>query len=127
MAKRILLSRINPNTGRVERPWQDADGNYVLADPGAGGRRHHRSNVVITPDYEEAVRLVREHGHSIRMKAYGTQSLLISPSSILWEEVDTCGSSLALLARQAPVSRKALHHDLARTIVAQAAAIMSWS
>ena len=54
-----IITRINPKTGKTERPYRDKKGNFVLGDPAFGSELHHRKNAVLTADYEEALRLVR--------------------------------------------------------------------
>ena len=125
MRKLTLISRTNPKTGEIERPWQDEDGNYVLANPVAGAERHHRDKSVLTPNYDEAVNLVRDRDHSIRMKGKGTPPSLISPPSLRFDEVET-SLPVGVLLREAPVERAELHKELAQAIIAQASAIVCW-
>lgn len=126
MAKVTLITRTNPKTGETERPWQDDDGNYVLADPAAGPDRHTRKKAVLTNDYNEAVHLVREKGHAIRMKGTGTPPSLISPASLDFQEVEARVPA-SVLIRTARLDRGDLHKDLAQMLIAHAATIVRWA
>lgn len=126
MRKVTLISRINPKTGEIERPWRNEDGNYVLADPAIGPDRHTKAKAVLTPDYDEAVRLVREENHAIRMKGRGTPPSLISKPSLRFDDMET-RVPVSVLFREAPADRKALHRELAQSLIAQAASIVLWS
>lgn len=126
MAKVTLITRTNPKTGETEQPWRDEDGNYVLANPAAGPDRHTREKAVLTTGYDEAVRLVREKGYAIRMKGKGTPPSLISPGSLVLQEVETHVPA-SVLVRTAPLERSDLHKDLAQTLIAHAATIARWA
>lgn len=126
MTRVTLITRTNPKTGAIERPWRDEDGNYVLADPAAGPDRHTREKAVFTTDYDEAVRLVREKDHAIRMKGKGTPPSLISPASLDFQEVEAQVPA-SVLIRSAPLERGDLHKDLAQTLIAHAATIARWA
>lgn len=125
MPKITLITRKNPKTGEIERPWRDAEGCYVLADPRQGAGHHHRAKSVSTADYDEAVRRVRD-GFSIRMKAKGTPPSLIRAASLTFEEVELEGPYEALM-HEPPFSRNLMRADLAKALLAQAAAIAYWS
>lgn len=126
MAKVTLITRTNPKTGQIERPWRDDEGNYVLADPAAGPARHTREMAILTTEYDEAVRLVREKNHAIRMKGKGTPPSLISPASLTFQEVDA-EIAASVMMPTAPLDRADLHKDLATTLIAQAATIVHWA
>jgi hypothetical protein len=104
----------------------DEDGNYVLADPTVGPDRHNREKAILTADYNEAVRLVREKGHAIRMKGKGTPPSLISPASLDFQEVEA-NVPAGVLIRTAPMERSYLHKDLAQMLIAHAATIARWA
>lgn len=127
MAKVTVITRVNPKTGEIERPWQDKHGNYVLGDPKHGSARHHRSNAVFTANYDEAVQLVRD-GFSIRMAAKGTPASLIAPGSLTLEDIESDDPAAVIQTRLgAPFTREEILHELRRALVAQAAALAYWA
>lgn len=126
MAEVTLITRTNPKTGEIERPWRDEEGNYVLADPAGGPDRHTREKAILTAGYDDAVRLVREKGHAIRMKGKGTPPSLISPASLDFQEVEARVPA-SVLIRTAPLERSNLHKDLAQMMIAHAATIARWA
>ncbi|EDL50383.1 hypothetical protein [Erythrobacter sp. SD-21] len=71
--------------GKTERYWPDPDvrGLYELGDPQMGKTKHHKPNAIFVEEQENAVRLVREYGFSLRMRGELTgQRNLISPKEI---------------------------------------------
>ncbi|MBB1490974.1 MULTISPECIES: hypothetical protein [unclassified Paracoccus (in: a-proteobacteria)] len=69
--------------GEIYLPHPDRAGRYVLGNPQYGNEKHHAKNKVLADTLEEAVRLVEQHGFSLRMKGQATkQTNLISPREI---------------------------------------------
>lgn len=70
----LKVSRENPRTKKIERPWRNRAHHFVLAAP-QGGRE------VLTSQYDDAVALIHS-GHSIRMSDGRNQPNLVSPASL---------------------------------------------
>ncbi|ASP30485.1 hypothetical protein CHH26_09815 [Qipengyuania flava] len=121
------ITRTNPKTGKTERPYRDKQGQFVLGDPAFGSDLHHRKNAVLTTEYDEALRLVR-NGFSIRMSAGdGTPPSLISARKLTLTEVDELsGDDIPAEGALTPFSRDDLMHDLRKALVAEAAMIARW-
>ncbi len=122
-----IITRINPKTGKTERPYRDKQGNFVLGDPAFKSELHHRKNAVLTTEYDEALRLVR-NGFSIRMSAGdGTPPSLISAGKLNLTEVDEpSAGDIPAEGPLTPFSREDVMHDLRRALVAEAAMIAHW-
>jgi len=122
-----IITRINPKTGKTERPYRDKQGRFVLGDPAFGSELHHRKNAVLTTEYDEALRLVRK-GFSIRMSAGdGTPPSLISAGKLKLTEVDApSAGDIPAEGTQTPFSRDDVMHDLRKALVAEAAMIAHW-
>lgn len=75
------IIRINPQSGRTERPWRNRDHFFVLADPTKGAVRHHDEHSIKVDNYGEALELV-ERGHPIRMSDGKSAPSLVSPASL---------------------------------------------
>lgn len=76
----ISISRRNPRTGRIERPWRE-HGGYVLGDPAHGGEKHHKRFAVRVRTLEEVLDHLRR-GFSVRMSEGTTRPSLVSPKSL---------------------------------------------
>ncbi len=122
-----IITRTNPRTGKTERPFRDKQGHFVLGDPAFGSELHHRKNAVLTTEYDEALRLVRQ-GFSIRMSAGdGTPPSLISAGKLTFTEIDEpSADDIPAEGSLTPFSRDDLMHDLRKTLVAEAAMIAHW-
>lgn len=122
-----IITRTNPKTGKIERPYRDKQGNFVLGDPSFGNELHHRKNAVVTPDYNEALRLVRR-GFSIRMSAGDrTPPSLISAAKLTLTEVDDLTEGdIPPEGPQTPFTREAVMLDLQKALIAEAAMIVHW-
>lgn len=127
MSRRIIISRVNPKTGKTEHPHRDKQGNFILGDPSFGSELHYRKNAVLTPDYAEALRLVQK-GFSIRMTAGdGSPPSLISASKLTFTEADEASDAVAMPEDpQAPFPREAVMNDLKAALVVEAAMIVHW-
>lgn len=122
-----IITRKNPKTGKTERPYRDKQGNFVLGDPAFGSELHHRKNAVLTTDYDDALRLVR-NGFSIRMSAGdGTPASLISARKLTLSNVDEPSpDDIPAGGPLTPFSRDDIMHDLRKALVAKAAMIARW-
>ncbi|WP_170003330.1 hypothetical protein [Pseudopontixanthobacter vadosimaris] len=122
-----IITRTNPKTGKIERPYRDKQSHFVLGDPAFGSELHHRKNAVLTTEYDEALRLVRK-GFSIRMSAGdGTPPSLISAGKLTLTEVDKpSAGEIPAEAPLTPFSRDDVRHDLRKALVAEAAMIAHW-
>lgn len=122
-----IITRINPKTGKTERPYRDKQGNFVLGDPAFKSELHHRKNAVLTTDYNEALRLVRK-GFSIRMSAGdGSPPSLISAGKLTLAEVDEVKEgAIPPAGPQTPFPLEAVQRDLRKALIAEAAMIAHW-
>lgn len=122
-----IITRTNPKTGKIERPFRDKQGHFVLGDPAFGSELHHRKNAVLISDYGEALRLVRR-GFSIRMSAGdGTPPSLISAGKLAFNEVDELSADEILAeGPRTPFSRSELMLALRKALIAEAAMIARW-
>lgn len=78
---RILITRRNPRTGRLERPWRNRDGDFVLGDPARGALKHHERFATKVKTLQEVLDLVRQ-GFSLRMTDGDSPPALITPGSL---------------------------------------------
>lgn len=83
----IRITRVNPRTGHVERPWRNRDHLFVLGDPAHGAQKHHDKFAVKVPTIAEAAALVGR-GFSIRMTDGEIPPSMISPEALTMEEID---------------------------------------
>ena len=115
------ITRINPHTGRVEMPWLNREGFFVLADPKHGARRHHDKFTVKVSTLEEAAQHVRE-GFSIRMTDGESPPSLISPASLTIEDVgkDNPTPLYKKMAPQPPFAKDDMMEELKRALLVQA-------
>lgn len=84
----VSITRRNPRTGRIERPWRNRDNLFVLGDPAHGAQKHHDKFAVKVATLDEVARLVRQ-GFSVRMTDGESPPSLISPDSLSIEEIET--------------------------------------
>jgi hypothetical protein len=107
------ITRINPKSGALERPWRTRDHLFVLGDPAKGSVRHHDEHAVKVDNYGEALELV-ERGFSIRMSDGKSAPNLVVPSSLTIS--DWPGGHLDDLwtytMPDLPFSREALEQDI---------------
>ncbi|KZY58444.1 hypothetical protein A3736_00100 [Erythrobacter sp. HI0063] len=122
-----IITRKHPKTGKTERPYRDKQGNFVLGDPAFGSELHHRENAILTTDYDEALRLVR-NGFSIRMSAGdGTPPSLISAGKLTLSDVhEPSPDDIPDGGPLTPFSRDEVMHGLRKALVAKAAMIARW-
>ena len=122
-----IITRKNPKTGKTERPYRDKQGHFVLGDPAFGSELHHRKNAVLTTDYDEALRLVR-NGFSIRMSARdGTPPSLISAGKLTLTDVHKPSpDDIPNGGPLTPFSRDDVMHDLRKALVARAVMVARW-
>jgi hypothetical protein len=127
MTMMTAITRINPHTGRLERPWRNREGYFILGDPSTGAQRHHDKNAVKVKTFDEAVSLVRR-GHSIRMSGgKGPPSLIAADSLTLDAVASDPDQPLWVSAVVAPpFSRDDMLCDLRKALLVQAAAIAFW-
>lgn len=122
-----IITRQNPKTGKIERPYRDKHGRFVLGDPRFGNTLHHKANAVFTENYDEVVRLVRD-GFSIRMSAGdGSPASLISSGKLTLDDVDAVPEG-AIPPREphVPFPREKVMHELKKALIAEAAMIAYW-
>lgn len=81
------ITRRNPHTGRLERPWRNREGLFVLGDPDHGAQRHHDRFAVKVATLAEVADLVRR-GYALRMTDGETPPALIASNALMLEEVD---------------------------------------
>ena len=70
----MRIYRLLPD-GRKMPPAKDGS-VYVLGDPRHGSEKHHARNAVRVSDIDEVIRLIRDEGHSIRIKTDSAPSLV---------------------------------------------------
>ena len=115
------ITRRNPRTGRIERPWRNRDGHFVLGDPAHGAQKHHDRFAVKVATIEEVVDLVRQ-GFSLRMTDGDSAPSLIAPASLELEELPDADPA-PLFAETAPkpsVQKQAMLAELKRALLVQA-------
>jgi hypothetical protein len=124
--KTFRITRQNPRTGRTERPWRNRDGVFVLGDPAHGAQKHHDKFAVKVSTLEEVAAHVAR-GFSVRMTDGESPPSLISPDSLIVEEIDTeeteAGSTATLWAEtlpQPPFSKEAMFDELKRILLVHA-------
>ena len=122
-----IITRKNPKTGKTERPYRDKQGHFILGDPAFGSELHHRKNAVLTTDYDDVLRFVR-NGFSIRMSAGdGTPPSLISAGKLTLTDVDEPSpDDIPAEGPLTPFSLDDVMHDLRKALVAKAVVIARW-
>src|SRR6185312_11707001 len=117
----VSITRRNPRTGQIERPWKNRDGMFVLGDPAHGAQKHHDKFAVKVAMIEEVTALVKR-GFSVRMTDGETPPSLISPDSLTIEEVEEADPAtlFAETAPKPPFSKDAMMVELRRAMMVQA-------
>jgi hypothetical protein len=82
----FIITRKNPQTGKLEHPLRNHDGAFVLGDPAHGAQKHHKKFAVKVRTIAEVAALVGR-GFSVRMTDGKSRPSLISPASLHLEEV----------------------------------------
>jgi len=116
------ITRRNPRTGRIERPWRNRDGLFVLGDPAHGAQKHHDKFAVKVGTIEEVAALVAS-GHSVRMTDGESAPSLISPESLTIEEVDDGQTTPPLFAEttpKPPFTKEEMMGEMRRVMMVQA-------
>ncbi len=127
MKATTVIRRTNPKSGKVEHPWRDGDGNFVLGDPTNGALINYRDHAILTGDYDKAVRLVRS-GYSIRMSACdgGPPSLVRSKSVELVDGDDLPADAVPPARTRAKFAIDEVLDDFRHALIAGAAAIAAF-
>ncbi len=117
----ISITRQNPRTGRIERPWKNRDGLFVLGDPAHGAQKHHDKFATKVATIEEVATLIGR-GFSVRITDGESPPSLISPDSLTIEEVDDkdLPTLFAETAPKPPFSKDAMMAELRRAMLVQA-------
>jgi hypothetical protein len=117
----ISITRRNPRTGRIERPWRNRDGVFVLGDPAHGAQKHHDRFALKVATIEEVAALVRR-GFSVRMTDGDSPPSLISPDSLTLEEKEEDGAAplWAETLPKPPFGKDAMLAELKRAMLVQA-------
>lgn len=121
MAKSYSITRTNPRTGRLERPWRNREGKFVLGDPAHGAQKHHDQFAVKVETLEEVAAYVAR-GFSVRMTDGQSPPSLISPDSLTVKELtDENPQQLWAETRSPPPFSKAeMFEELKRVFLVQA-------
>jgi hypothetical protein len=117
----IRITRINPRTGQVERPWRNRDHVFVLGDPAHGARKHHDKFAVKVATIEEVAAYIGR-GFSVRMTDGESPPSLIAPDSLTVERVDDSDatSMWADTAAKPPFAKDDMMVELRRAMLVQA-------
>jgi hypothetical protein len=108
------VTRLNPVTKRLERPWRTRQHNFVLT--GKGSKRE-----ILVEDYEVALAMVME-GHSIRMSDGRSPPSVVTPASLTIADANgTAADNLWVYTMPKPVlSREQLEQDIRAALVVMA-------
>ena len=117
----IRITRQNPRTGQVERPWRNRDGLFVLGDPAHGAQKHHDKFAVKVGTIEEVDALLKR-GFSVRMTDGESPPSLLSPHSLTIEQVDDVDPATlwAETAPKPPFTKNEMMAELKRAMLVQA-------
>ena len=115
----ISITRRNPRTGRIERPWRNRDNLFVLGDPAHGAQKHHDRFAVKVETLEEVARLI-ERGFSVRMTDGNSPPSLISPDSLAVEDIDTEDVLWAETLPKPPFEKAEMFEELKVALFVQA-------
>jgi len=120
----ISITRVNPRTGKLERPWRNRDGFFVLGDPIHGAQKHHDKNAVKVATLEEVAERVRD-GFSVRMTDGEAPPSLISPDSLRLEEVknEEAGQLFTDTDPKPPFTKTQMMEELKVVLLTQASQI----
>jgi hypothetical protein len=115
------ITRRNPHTGRIERPWRNRDGLFVLGDPAHGAQKHHDKFALKVGTIQEVAALVSS-GHSVRMTDGESPPSLISPDSLTIEEVDDSDTVPLFIETtpRPPFTKEEMMGELRRAMMVQA-------
>ena len=83
----IRIMRTNPRTGRIERPWLNREGFFVLGDPAHGAQKHHDKFAVKVETLEDVAAHIGR-GFSVRMTDGESPPSLIAPQSLTIEQIE---------------------------------------
>lgn len=117
----IRITRSNPRTGQVERPWRNRDGLFVLGDPAHGAQKHHGKFAVKVSSIEEVAALVGR-GFSLRMTDGESPPSLISPDSLTIDEAENTDPTPLWIEMppKPPFEKDAMMAELRRAMLVQA-------
>ena len=117
----VSITRTNSRTGKVERPWRNREDLFVLGDPAHGAQKHHDKFAVKVRTLEEVATLVGR-GFSVRMTDGESPPSLISPDSLLVEQVDDADPAArwADTAPKPPFEKQAMMAELKTAMLVQA-------
>jgi hypothetical protein len=80
---RIERTELRPGRTRVDEPYLDGDGNYLLAAPSfTSDQRKQTANVTIVPTIQKAANLIENEGYHIWMGLRPERRSLIQPSMV---------------------------------------------
>lgn len=115
------ITRVNPRTGAIELPWRNREGLFVLGDPAHGAQKHHDRLAVKVTTIEKVAELVRR-GFSVRMTDGRNAPSLITPGSLLIEEIEHTEPVPLFVetAPKPPFEKEAMMMELRRVMLAQA-------
>lgn len=118
------ITRRNPTSGALEKPWRTRDREFVLADPVHGERRHWEENATKVKTYGEALELV-ERGFLIRMSDGRGAPSLVAPASLTLADRHSqdLDSLWTYTMPQLPFTWQQLEQDLRQVLLAEAAEI----
>lgn len=118
------IIRVNPVTGRTERPWRNRDHEFVLGDPAKGNVKHHDEHATKVDNYGEALECV-ERGFSIRMSDGETPPSLVSPGSLTFldDPVERLDDLWSYSMPALPFSREQLERDIRGELMSEAGEI----
>lgn len=117
----IRITRTNPRTGQVERPWRNRDGVFVMGDPAHGAQKHHEKFAVKVETIEEVAAHIGR-GFSLRMTDGESPPSLISPDSLTIEQVDDNDPTPLWtdMAPKPPFGKDQMMAELRRAMLVQA-------
>ena len=119
MATRI--TRINPRTRQIERPWKNREGFFVLGNPAHGAQKHHEKYAVKVTTLEEVMKLL-EGGHSLRMTDGETPPSLITPDALTIDQIEDSDPTPLWneMLPKPPFNKDAMMAELRRAMLVQA-------
>lgn len=120
------ITRVNPKTGALERPWRNRDHQFVLGDPSKGDQRHHDEHAVKVDNYGEAVELV-QGGFAIRVSDGRSPPSLVVPGSLEIgdDPVTSLDDYWTYTMPEVPFTQAELEQDIRSAILCHAGEI-SW-
>ncbi|MBV9783712.1 MAG: hypothetical protein JO264_07810 [Acidisphaera sp.] len=117
----VRITRTNPRTGKIERPWQNRDGFFVLGNPESGAQKHHARFAKRVRTIEDVATLLGE-GYSLRMTDGESPPSLISVKSLTIEEIEDADSASlwAKTTPEPPFTKEDMMAELQRAMLVQA-------